>query len=73
MQTPSLRSARDYNRGLPAPIRWAHSAFVSTPLKSLIRWAAARRSWAPPLLIALPLILIVLPFDGMIARFAGSH
>src|SRR5579862_6491473 len=77
MQTPSLRSARDYNRGLAAPIRWAHNARVvaGPPFAALFRWAAAsgRRTWALPLLIALPLFLALLPFDGPIARLVAGH
>ena len=72
MQTPSLRSARDYNRALPAPIRWAHNAaaLVSPAITSLSR---GRETWAHPLLIAIPLILALLPFDGSIAGFCARH
>src|SRR5947209_2908055 len=77
MQTPSLRSARDYNRALAAPIRWAHNALaiVGPLLASGSRWAAApgRRTWSLPLLSALPLILLLLPFDGTVARLVARH
>lgn len=77
MQTPSLRSARDYNQGVAAPIRRVHYALalVSPPFVALWHWAAApsRRTWVPPLLIAAPLILLLLPLDGPIARFVARH
>ncbi len=77
MPNPLLSSARDYNQGLAAPVRWAHiiTALLRPAFAPLFRWATSpsRRTWAPPLLLALPLILIFLPFDGPIARLAARH
>jgi membrane-associated phospholipid phosphatase len=77
MQISTLREARDYNRGLAAPIRWAHMAWalVTAALGPLVRWATvpARRAWAPPLLISLPLVLLLLPLDGPVARFFRAN
>jgi membrane-associated phospholipid phosphatase len=75
MQTSASREARDYNRGPAAPVRWAHTAAAALPLAALWRWASdpTRRTWAQPLLIALPLTLLALPLDGPIARFFEAH
>lgn len=77
MQISTLREARDYNRGLAAPVRWAHVAWAAAMivLGPLIGWATvpARRAWAPPLLVALPLVVLLLPLDGPIARFFRAH
>jgi membrane-associated phospholipid phosphatase len=72
MQTPSLRSARDYNRALAAPVRWTHvaAAAVRPVWTSLTR---GRERWARPLLISIPFVLVLLPFDGAIARFCERH
>jgi membrane-associated phospholipid phosphatase len=77
MDTSGLRDARDYNRGLSAPIRWAHvAAAVTAPiLRPLRDWAGApaRRAWAPRLLMGAILFVILLPLDGPIARWLGAH
>jgi membrane-associated phospholipid phosphatase len=72
MQTSSLRSARDYNRGLIAPVRWMHMGAAAV----VPRWLVGSRGetiWLPPLLIGVILALIALPFDGAIARFFAAH
>lgn len=77
MGLSGLRNARDYNRGLAAPIRWGHMAWalVQPVVSPVWRWASdpVRRDWAPPLLIGLVLVLLLLPLDGPIARFARAH
>lgn len=77
MPFPEVQSARDYNRGLPAPIRsvhiaWAVALAVSKPLRA---WATvpSRRPWAVPILWFVPLAFIVMSFDGAISTFFRSH
>lgn len=76
MRTSELRNARDYNRGLPAPIRWAHLAAAAAipPLRPIHAWSAAphRRSWALPLLIGLLLVILLFPFDSALLRAIRS-
>lgn len=76
MWSRSLRIARDYNRGLPAPIRYAHVAAAAAlvPFRALRAWAAdeSRRPWAIPLLLGLAAFALLLPLDGLIARAVTS-
>lgn len=71
----SWRNARDYNRGLPAPVRWAHIALSAAhPLaRPIASWATnpRRASWAPALLVGLFLTLLLLPFDGALSRLVA--
>src|SRR5262245_52452323 len=77
MQTSTLGEARDYNRGLAAPIRWAHIALaaISPFTRGLFAWlrAPSRRAWAPPLAISFILVLLLLPLDGPIARLFATY
>src|SRR5262245_8202703 len=77
MQTSTLGEARDYNRGLAAPIRWTHIAlaWLSPITRGPITWiwAPARRAWAPTLVISLILVPLLLPFDGPIARLFDTY
>lgn len=68
--TRTLRIARDYNRALPAPIRWIHLAAAATA--ALWRWAGAprRRTWARPLLLALAGVALLVPFDLAIVHLS---
>ncbi len=66
---------RDYNRGLIAPVRWAHAGVrrVRPVFGPGWAWASApkRRTWARPLFVgvlALPLLLL----DPAIARWMGG-
>lgn len=66
-----LRMVRDYNRGLPWPIRTAHAliAIVITPFIPLWRWSApeSRRWWARPLVLGLILTVGLFPLDGWLS------
>jgi membrane-associated phospholipid phosphatase len=72
----AIRIARDYNRALSPPVRWAHIAWAAVvrPILDIIAWAfhPARSHWAAPALVALVLIPIVLPRDRAISHFL-SH
>lgn len=74
MFSDPLRIARDYNRGLPAPVRYAHiaAAVALIPLRAARAWVTAetRRDWALPLLLGIAAFIVLLPFDGLIARAA---
>lgn len=74
MTTSAVRAARDYNRGLVAPIRWVHVALAgAAPVVARPwRWAAdpGRRTWAQPLLLAVVSFVVLFPFDGPISRGA---
>src|SRR5204862_7755564 len=77
MRTSRLRDARDYNRGVAAPVRWGHIAWAAVrPVVSPVwRWASApeRRAWARPALIGAIAVLALLPMDGAIARWMRAH
>src|SRR5262249_3711210 len=73
MVSPSrIRIARDYNRTLAAPVRWAHllAAVVATVFGGGWMWASAsgRRAVALPAIL-LVLALLVLPMDAAISRW----
>lgn len=72
----SLRIASDYNRALPAPVRWVHVLFavVTWPFEPGLRWlyAPPRRWLTVPLTWAVGLTLLLLPLDGPISRTLGS-
>lgn len=69
-----LRAARDYNRGLWPPIRWAHLAGViaASVCAPVAAWAreSGRAAWAVPMVWGLALFAVVLPFDAAISRAA---
>lgn len=71
-----MNVASDYNRSLPAPIRWAHIAVsvVLLALRPIIRWGAApgRVTWFPYLAIGLLLIILLFPLDERITRVLTS-
>jgi membrane-associated phospholipid phosphatase len=77
MQSSTIGEARDYNRGLAAPIRWAHIALATLArlTGNLLPWLynPARRTWAPTLLLSLILVLALLPLDGPIARLFKTY
>lgn len=69
-----VRTARDYNRGVTAPIRWAHVAgalLLHVP-RATWRWCAVdgRRDWAPPLALGVLGVAALLPLDRMLVRGA---
>lgn len=77
MAFPELQSARDYNRGLSAPVRSVHLVCaavrdLSAPLRA---WASVptRRPWAVPILWFVPLAFLVLPLDGAIVHYFRRH
>lgn len=75
--TPSrVRIARDYNRSLPGPVRWAHmaAAVLATAFGPAVAWlrAPARRDWAWPLALGVVGVLIFLPLDGPITKFFNT-
>jgi membrane-associated phospholipid phosphatase len=76
MRIPEVHSARDYNRSLARPIRWAHvvGMVALAPLRPIIRWgtAPARVTWFPYIAIGFVLIMIFLPLDAGISRVLGS-
>lgn len=74
MPVGRLRMVRDYNRGLPWPVRTTHLvlAALTTPLIPLWNWASVdhRRWWARPTLLTAAFFLILLPLDGILLRAA---
>ncbi len=77
MPFPEVQTARDYNRGLPAPIRWVHIGWalalaISRPLRT---WATvpSRRPWAVPILWFVPLAFLVMGLDGAISMYFRTH
>src|ERR1043166_3799001 len=77
MWTSGIDHARDYNRGLPAPVRWGHmaAACIRPLARPFLDWAGApgRRAWAPRLIIGLVLVFALLPFDGLVAHWVARH
>jgi membrane-associated phospholipid phosphatase len=76
MPLSEVRTARDYNRGLIAPIRWLHvvgALLVHVP-RAVWLWAMEerRRAWAPPAIAGLVGFGLVLPLDGAIAHIAKT-
>lgn len=73
MERSPSRINRDYNRSLARPVRWLHAAGAGAGklLRPIWQWlnAPGRRWWAPPLLGAGVLFLIIFPFDGAISRW----
>lgn len=69
----AVRMARDYNRGLLLPVRWAHvlGAGLSGIIGPFIRWTRdpSRRYWAWPALVAGVLFLLIHPFDTLLSDF----
>lgn len=67
MMSPELRMADNYNRTLPAPIRWAHVGWAAFReyVGPMLRWWAApvRRKWTMPLTLAAALFVALWPWD----------
>ncbi len=65
-----IRIARDYNRALWLPVRWAHlvCAAIIGPVWALVGWffEPSRRFWAAPIFLAAVLVPLVLPWDPRI-------
>ncbi|MBL8765078.1 MAG: phosphatase PAP2 family protein [Phycisphaerae bacterium] len=74
MISPSVRTARDYNRTLWGPIRAAHVAWAAAraAFGPVWEWARepVRRSWARPMVLGLPLLVVLWPLDGAICAAA---
>jgi len=72
MTIPEVQQARDYNQGLPAPIRWAHmgAAAVGVVFRPVRVWTEAprRRAWAGPIVWGLACAAVVGLFDGVLTR-----
>lgn len=72
MPTSEVRIARDYNRGLLAPVRAAHVALAAIRafIAPLATWSGeeSRRAWARPLLWGLAAFIVLLPFDGALVQ-----
>lgn len=68
----TAQEAADYNRGLPAPMRWAHVVLAHGPAP-VWRWMhePSRRGWMPALALGVVIGLMVFPFDGAIARMVA--
>ena len=71
-----IRIARDYNRGLAPPVRWAHICWAATlgPAWKAAAWCfePTRRSWAAPILLSGIFLPVLLPLDGAISRSASG-
>ncbi len=69
MPRTRLGSARDYNRALTAPVRWAHlAAAAAADAVGIVRgvvWHPTRRAWAVPAFFV-GIGLLVMPWDGPI-------
>ena len=76
MLSHRLRTALDYNRGLPGPVRWARAAagLVGEACRAAFGWAfePARQWWAPPMLLVAAALIFVLPQDAAIRAWARS-
>jgi len=72
----TLAKASDYNRGLPAPIRWAHVAWAAArPLiDTLLGWALLPRfrTWAPLILFTAAACWILAPRDPAMSASATA-
>jgi membrane-associated phospholipid phosphatase len=68
----ACRKEADYNRGLPAPMRWLRVAWAGavSPLRPVWDWAGRswRRDWLRPLLVGLAVIVVLWPIDGWLLR-----
>lgn len=64
--------SRDYNRGLPPPVRWVHA--IVRPAAPIWSWATlpARRDWALPLVVGVVMVPLLLPFDGWLLTHLSS-
>ena len=76
MRSSGLRSARDYNRGLAPPVRWAHAAWAAIEplLGPPVRWVLdpVRRPWALPLAAAAILFPIIYKLDPALNAWLTS-
>lgn len=72
MFSQRIDTSIDYNRGLHAPIRWAHVAWAAIwPVAdALLGWTRhpKARHWAPLLLFTIAAVLILLPQDLAVSR-----
>lgn len=75
MDLSPLRIARDYNRRLALPVRWAHLALGAAWVLAGPAWewlvAPGRRLWTLPLAVGAVFFAILLPLDGPISALAG--
>jgi membrane-associated phospholipid phosphatase len=76
--TPSRsRIARDYNRGLPPPIRLAHIgwSFIAPPFEAFLGWVSApnRAWWARPTVLAVIAFFVLFPFDGPVLALVERY
>lgn len=74
MLSPPVRMARDYNRGLLAPIRLAHTlaAALHQSFTDAFPRASLRRQTLLPLLLGLLGFWLVLPYDGPLGAAARA-
>lgn len=74
MSLSEVRTARDYNRGLAAPLRWLRTgvALARAGPRGVAHWAMAKRgrAWVRVALLGLIGFVMLLPLDGTIARAA---
>lgn len=80
IRSSPIRIARDYNRALWPPVRWAHLGWAAAvrPVLDIAAWLtdSRRRFWAVPLVLIALGILVVLPADpaiGSTLRSWGSR
>lgn len=68
-----VRTARDYNRSLPALVRWAHVAAAALSIPALWRWSGApgRRAWARAVVLGVPATILALLLDEPLMRWAS--
>lgn len=66
-----IRNARDYNRSLPAPVRWLHIA-LAFPAAALGWGRTPECRWALPTVGAAAAIWLLWPLDGPISEWARS-
>ncbi len=71
-----LATASDYNRGLPAPIRWVHVliAALTPTVDVLLGWTLLPRfrGWAPLVLFTLATCWVLMPRDGAASASAKA-
>jgi membrane-associated phospholipid phosphatase len=76
MPRPRVRADRHYNRTLAPPVRWVHAglALATALLRPVTAWIwlPGRVTWAPWIAGGVLLVLLLLPYDETIRRWAGS-
>lgn len=68
----TLRTTRDYNRGLPPPVRWAHLALAAARDVAPLMTDPRFRWWTPPLVLGFLGAIVLRPLDGPVIEMVRS-